>query len=311
MKKHIRNANPRPLPSSPRRRSMIEEPEHECKPTIQTHKTVSTEGESVPFTRRELQELPFTQHIVEAEVHQEPKDEIQIVKNLNDTNPSPSSTSPEEKSINPAPRTDPNIIDTTSIIPPNLLQIIDDLTKDLDDRNENNKNHDSFTNNTDDEDEQDSISHNREVIKNSEICNNNNDDINDNEDNISNSDTDNDDNNNDDDNDDDEVDIDKNFNKFDPDKTKDLNDPQIVTRSQIHSIINSRDQIFMHKENYLYFMSADGNPYDNGSKSLQEQKLIPQMPKGQIGRVTLIKRGNKTHFILICKNKINVTKETL
>ncbi|KAG5320742.1 POL4 protein, partial [Pseudoatta argentina] len=127
-----------------------------------------------------------------------------------------------------------------------------------------------------------------------------------------NSDTDNDDNNNDDDNDDDEVDIDKNFNKFDPDKTKDLNDPQIVTRSQIHSIINSRDQIFMHKENYLYFMSADGN-CDNGSKSLQEQKLIPQMPKGQIGKITLIKRGNKTHFILICKNEINdrVTKETL
>jgi len=27
---------------------------------------------------------------------------------------------------------------------------------------------------------------------------------------------------------------------------------QIVTRSQIHSIINSRDQIFMHKENYIF-----------------------------------------------------------
>ena len=75
------------------------------------------------------------------------------MKNLNDTNPSPPSPSPEEKSINPAPRTGPNIIDIRSIIPLNLLQIIDDLTKDLDDRNKNNKNHDSFTNNTDDEDE--------------------------------------------------------------------------------------------------------------------------------------------------------------
>ena len=36
----------------------------------------------------------------------------------------------------------------------------------------------------------------------------------------------------------------------------------------------------MYKENYLYFMSADGEPCDNGSKSLQEQKLILQVPNG-------------------------------
>ena len=69
----------------------------------------------------------------------------------------------------------------------------------------------------------------------------------------------------------------------------------------------------MHKENYLYFMSADDEPCDKGSKSLQEQKLIPQVSNGQIGKVALIKNGNKTHFVLICKKRISdrVTEETL
>jgi len=37
------------------------------------------------------------------------------------------------------------------------------------------------------------------------------------------------------------------------------------------------------------------------------------MLNGQIGKVTFVKKGNKIHFILICKNEINdrVTKETL
>jgi len=69
----IRNANPQPLPSSSRRGSMIEEPEPECESTMQTGKAISTEGESVPFTRKELQEPLFTQYIVEAEIHQRRK----------------------------------------------------------------------------------------------------------------------------------------------------------------------------------------------------------------------------------------------
>ena len=49
------------------------------------------------------------------------------------------------------------------------------------------------------------------------------------------------------------------------------------------------------------------------SKSLREQKLISQMPNDQIGKLILVKKKNKTHFILICKKEINdrVTKETL
>lgn len=98
-----------------------------------------------------------------------------------------------------------------------------------------------------------------------------------------------------------------------PDKINNFDNLQIVTRFQKHSIVNNRDQIFMHKENYLYFMSADGKPCDNGSKNLQERKLIPRITNAQTGKVTFVKKGNKIHLILICKDKINdkVIKETL
>lgn len=80
----------------------------------------------------------------------------------------------------------------------------------------------------------------------------------------------------------------------------------------MHSVINSRDH--MCKENYLYFMSADGKqPCDNGSKDLEERKLIAKVNNAQTGKVTITKKGNKIHFALICKNKTNdkITKETL
>jgi len=134
-------------------------------------------------------------------------------------------------------------MEINSTIPPNLLQIIDDLMRDLDNRNEINKNYDS--DNTD-EDKQDDISH--KVVKINEICNNNNDNINDNEDinNISNSDIDNDNDNSNDDDNNDEIDIDKNFNsiRIKPkilklQKDSKTEDPKIVIQSQIHSIINS------------------------------------------------------------------------
>lgn len=320
----IRNANPQPLKLSPQKGSMIEESEPECNIGMQTRGATSTEGESIPFSRKELQESSFTQHIIEAEIHQEPKSKIQPMENLNpkpqkntDSISLPSlpeenlSSEEEEENIDSIFSFSPSEENTNPIpeaIPPNLLQIIDNLTRDLDDKyNETNNNNDNDSDNDDDDkNNHDTTNYNHRKDKNDKNYDYNNDNRDINKDN-------NDTNNNDNDNDDDEIDIDKNFNEFDPDTINDFDDLQIITRSQTHSIINSRDQIFMHKENYLYFMSADGKPCDNGSKILQERRLIPQMTNAETGKVTLIKKGNKVHFIFICKNKINdtVTKEIL
>jgi len=59
---------------------------------------------------------------------------------------------------------------------------------------------------------------------------------------------------------------------------------QIMTRAQKHSIINSRDQIFIRKENYLYFLnfyfsSANGESCDKESKQLQKRNLVPRIKK--------------------------------
>lgn len=66
-----RNAHPKPLPNSLRRGTMREEP----KPIItrvRTRHMENTEGESVPFTKRELEEPPFIEHIVHAEIYNNP-----------------------------------------------------------------------------------------------------------------------------------------------------------------------------------------------------------------------------------------------
>lgn len=141
----------------------------------------------------------------------------------NNVNPTLSPLPEEDISLTSESQSNQNTTNITPSIPPNLLQIINDLTKDLDD--EYNKTNNASHNNTHDENTQDI----------------NKDDYN--EENIT----------SDSDNDDDETDIDENFNEFNPNKTNNFEDSQIVTRSQIHSVINNRDQIFMHKGNYLYF----------------------------------------------------------
>ncbi|XP_071629552.1 uncharacterized protein [Temnothorax longispinosus] len=70
-----RNANPKPLPVSPRRGMMMEEPE----PVVtgmQTRNAEKSEGESIPFTKKELEEPPFIEHIVHAEIHNNPINQI-------------------------------------------------------------------------------------------------------------------------------------------------------------------------------------------------------------------------------------------
>jgi len=74
-----RNANPRPLPSSPRSGTMMEELEPEIT-GIQTRNIKKSEGESIPFTKEELKEPLFTVHIIHAEIHNNPEITNQINK---------------------------------------------------------------------------------------------------------------------------------------------------------------------------------------------------------------------------------------
>lgn len=266
-----RNANPKPLPVTPRRGTMREEPE----PVItgmRTRNAEKSEGESVPFSKRELEEPPFTQHTVFAEIHNNAKEqendddnEISPLTTLNDELSIITPESPVEK-VNEHDNEDQEII-----IPPHLLQIINDLTEEGEDIEAPQVDQ---RDNPDDE------------ISDEDDCNETDGDKNDEKD---------------EDEDNDSVrDIDATYNEFDTDDAFE-NGKQMVTRGQKNSVINSRDQMFMRKENYLYFLTSDGKPCDEGSRQLFKYNLIPKIKGNEVGNLEVVKKGNKVHLIFICK----------
>jgi len=334
-----RNANPRPLPSSPRSGTMIEELEPEIT-GIQTRSIKKSEGESIPFTKRELQEPLFTEHVIHAEIHnnsetdQINKTGILILENntnnnnidnennlnnqvndkepiiLEDTYKSESNTNYKQNTYHNKKTVetlfgtgnncnDVNSLNSQIIIPTNLLQILNNLSRESDNVKENQyKNQD--------------IQGSKEGL---EQMNEDNGSVKGDQDIDSNdSDNEEDDDEEEERNSENENEEDINiFNEINFDEINNQTEKQIITRSQKHSIINSRDKIFMRKENYLYFLTVDGKPCDEGAKELQKQNLIPKIKEARLGSLIEIKRGNKFHLIFICKNNINdeMTKENL
>ncbi|KAL6255500.1 hypothetical protein P5V15_013836 [Pogonomyrmex californicus] len=108
-------------------------------------------------------------------------------------------------------------------------------------------------------------------------------------------------------------DIDETYNEMTFDEINNTIERQIMTRGQKQSIINSRDKIFMRKRNYLYFLTANGKPCDDGSKTLRSRNLIPKNRERKLENIEIVKKGNKIPLIFICKNNINekITKKTL
>ncbi|KAJ8666536.1 hypothetical protein QAD02_008198 [Eretmocerus hayati] len=43
--------------------------------------------------------------------------------------------------------------------------------------------------------------------------------------------------------------------------------------------IETREKMFMRKDNYMYFVSTNGDPCDTGSRELQERDILPKFSK--------------------------------
>ena len=52
----------------------------------------------------------------------------------------------------------------------------------------------------------------------------------------------------------------------------------------------------MRKDNYAYFVTTNGNPPDNGLKTLEEREILPKFKNLQKGIAKEIKKGNYYHF---------------
>jgi hypothetical protein len=257
---------------------------------MQTRNKERSEGGSIPFTKKELEEPLFTEHLVHAEIHNSPTERTNSIESLPTTELLNTENNTQGVSLETQTLPLDNIesSDSQIIIPPHLLQIINNLAGDCEnlaqtveeEDNENNQEDDQNDKATDDDDsdEEDEEENLEEEDDNDCI-----------------------------------KDVDATYNELDTNETTYETENQIVTRGQKHSVVNSRDQIFMQKENYLYFLTADGKPCDEGSKQLEKRNLISKIKESKVGNIEVIKRGNRTHLILICKENINekLTKKTL
>ena len=71
----------------------------------------------------------------------------------------------------------------------------------------------------------------------------------------------------------------------------------------------------MRKDNYLYFVSTDGNPLDEGARQLKELGKLPRLESLELGETQAIKDNKKIHFIVPLrgdsKNSLSTTLEIL
>ena len=67
----------------------------------------------------------------------------------------------------------------------------------------------------------------------------------------------------------------------------------------------------MRKYNYVYFVTTNGNPRDNGSKSLEKRGTLPKFRNLQKGTGNEVKKGNYYHFALAIEEAKHNLSETL
>ncbi|KAL6255527.1 hypothetical protein P5V15_013867 [Pogonomyrmex californicus] len=277
---------------------------------MKTRNTEKSEGKSVPFTKKELNEPLFYEHIFQAEIHNNPleeTDETDYTENLfnnstenniqqNSTLESEISNYEDAENYDELNSQNHNNSNSRIEIPPKLLQILDNLTENNSKINQGEVQENLMP---ESENEEKNCPKNQifidDYIEEKDTEEDNEEKFDEDEDNDS------------------EQDIDKTYNEMTFDEISDTTERQIMTRGQKQSIINSRDKIFMQKESYLYLLTTDGKPCDDGSKTLQRRNLIPKIKEGKIGNIEIVKKGNKFHLIFICKNNINekITKKTL
>ena len=65
----------------------------------------------------------------------------------------------------------------------------------------------------------------------------------------------------------------------------------------------TKEQLFMRKENYIYFLSETGEPCDDGSRVLAKRHAMPQFKKTEIGNINIAKTNNKHHLAMIIRDR--------
>ena len=81
-----------------------------------------------------------------------------------------------------------------------------------------------------------------------------------------------------------------NYNRPPPEPTSiNSQTEKLITRK---NIVECRDQLTMRKDNYAYFVSTNGTPRDDGSKTLEKRQTLPKFKNLQKGIAKETKKGN-------------------
>ena len=102
--------------------------------------------------------------------------------------------------------------------------------------------------------------------------------------------------NNDSDNEDEEEGKRRNFNE---ENKSEKHKPTIITSQTIkNNIIESRELLFLRKDNLVYFVDTHGKPLDSGSQKLFERNELPNLGDLTLGQAKAIKPKNYYHIAL-------------
>ncbi|OXU20806.1 hypothetical protein TSAR_005406 [Trichomalopsis sarcophagae] len=71
------------------------------------------------------------------------------------------------------------------------------------------------------------------------------------------------------------------------------------SRSYGKIFVECKEQLFMRKDNYLYFLTSKGTPCDKGARLLEERNELPRLYNLSVGELKITPESNKHHFIII------------
>ncbi|CAB0032858.1 unnamed protein product [Trichogramma brassicae] len=91
--------------------------------------------------------------------------------------------------------------------------------------------------------------------------------------------------------------------EIESDSGKDENDCEPAHNTLTHGdfttekmIFECKDQLFMRKDNYVVFVSSDGQPCDEGARQLQKYNMLPKFVDGNPGEIGLLLRHALAHI---------------
>ena len=83
---------------------------------------------------------------------------------------------------------------------------------------------------------------------------------------------------------------------------------KIITRK---NLVECRDQLTIRKDNYAYFVTTNGTPRDNGSKTLEKRETLPKFKNLQNGIPKETKKETTTILHFPLKKKLRTIYQKL